>query len=174
MFLKTSKGVASNLNKKLLAGALALTLATTPFTGCVNGLVETDNKNTNVVVSGAMDSSVVKNLKLIEVKYADSNLLFLTIRTRVDNRFNNTTKYCYYNIFDEYSIIVLTGNLGLNPTDIENNDLGIRIIKEENFGDYLLYYGYDKNQYTNEELKEIFEFVKNNYEFENSKTLVKK
>lgn len=161
-----------NLNKKLLAGALIITFAASPLTGCANVNNKVNDDNSQIVINNTMDSSFVRSLKVIEIKTEESNSLFLTVRTRIDD--DNNTNYYYYNILRSYSFVVAAKNVGDEPNDLGDSNGKFTLVKEIDFSEALDEYGYNKKEYTKEDLEEIFELVESNYKFENNKTLVKK
>ena len=172
--MKISEGTIRNINNKILAGALVLTIMSTSLTGCVNNIKPTIDESSGIITSNVVDYSVIQNLKIVEVKKQEENLLFLAICIKVDNYYDDNTIYCYYNIFDEYSFTVLTKKIGNAPTDEDNIYNQCQIIAEYEFSDYLEYYGYNQKQISKEELQEIFKLIEKDYRNNKIKTLVKK
>ena len=166
------------ISPKIVSTALALTLITTSLAGCTKDFqykIENISGKDVVIVSGTMDRDIAEDLKIIELKVFDENYLFLTRRSDIGKTVNGRWAYTYeyWDVFENYKIISLTGEKGVNPIDINSNEEGIELVKEESLNNYLLYYGYKNKEYDIETLKEIFYKIQYNYEFESDKQLVK-
>ena len=80
--------------------------------------------------------------------------------------------YEYYDVFEDYKIVSFTDLVDQRIDDREITE-GVYLVKESSLNDYLLYYGYKDKEYTPEKLKKIFYDIKDDYEFEEEKKLVK-
>lgn len=175
---KTKKCVIKNVNTKLISSILAFTLITT-LSGC-NTAKDFEYKRSNTIdndvieITGTMDSDIVSDLKIIELKVFDENYLFLA--RRYDKGTNKNGKwaytYEYYDVFEDYKIVSFTD---LVDQRIDNREIteGVYLVKESSLNDYLSYYGYKDKEYTPKKLKKIFYDIKAGYEFEEEKKLVK-
>ena len=138
--MKFSKGIVKNVNKKLIASTLAVTLITTGLTGCINDVSIDDIKyttNDQGLVQGienSVSSETLKYCSIYKVYNQQLESRYYTICLRDD--FNGSYAVKYYDIF--------TGQ------ELKYSDYVFREV--EILDDYL-----DKNkkEYTELELKEI-------------------
>lgn len=169
-----------NISKRILTTVFALTLVTTSLTGCTKDFrYERTNINGKYVVSvsGDIDYKTAGKLKVIEINICGENMLFLArkyesaIRTKDAN---NKINYQYLDVFQDFKIIELIGESDENIAEIDSDNSNVKFIKEENLEKYLNEYGYNQKEYSIDELEEIFEKIEENYQFNDTKTLVKK
>lgn len=175
---KTKKCAIKNINTKLISGLLVFTLMTT-LSGC-NTAKDFKYERKNVAgkeivdITGTMDKDIAEDLKIIELKVFDEDHLFLA--RRYDKGTNKNGKwafdYEYWDVFENYKIISFCDYI---EGPIENIQIteGVKLVKESSLNDYLLYYGYKNNEYTERNLTEIFDNIKMDYEFEQEKKLIK-
>ena len=177
---KIKEGTVRNLNKKLVTGALITTLVMSSLTGCENTkdfeYERLDTAGRQVVeITGTMESEIANDLKVIELKVFDEDYLFLARRydmgTNIQGKWAYT--YEYWDVFEDYKIISLTGLVGVNPVDIDTSKENFRLVKETSLNEYLIYSGYKQKEYTAEDLEEIFNKIKSEYTFQEEKQLVK-
>ena len=176
---KKDKCSVKNINKKLLSGALILTMAST-FVGCSSDTdFKYDKQKINgreiVSVEGTMARSIANDLKVIELKVYDENYLFLARRNDIKTNSKDKTMltYEYWDVFEDYKIIELTDFVNINPIDVKFPVEHVDLVNEIDLSNYLIYYGVKKSTFTPKELKDVFTKIKDNYVFEDEKKLVK-
>lgn len=167
MVVNINKCKISNLNKKLIAGLLAITLAA-PLVGCNNaeqnyGLEYTIDSEGRYVYQNATFNSL-KNCKVVVFECGEERIVYLTEVVSYTHRYGSTTHY--YNIFGGQQLYWINskGSTGSSSMTIE---------KEFSFTDYLVINGEVQQEYTEQELKDILEQIKADYELQNDKQLVK-
>lgn len=177
---KIKEGTVRNLNKKLVTGALITTLVMSSLTGCASTkdfeYERLDNAGRQVVeITGTMESEIANDLKVIELKVFDEDYLFLARRYDMGTNVNGKWAYTYeyWDVFEDYQIISLTGLVGVDPVQIDTSKENFKLVKETSLNEYLIYYGYKQKEYTPDELKEIFYKIKSEYIFKEEKQLVK-
>ena len=154
--MKFSKGIINNINRKLIAGSLALTFLTTPLTGCSKVSINDIKyiKNDQGYVQGIEESVSCDTLKycnFYEVYNQATESRYYTICLRDD--FNGTYEVKYYDVF--------TGQ------ELKYSDYVFSEV--ETLDDYL---DKEKTEYSEKELKEILNKVIE-IQKENNKQLVK-
>ena len=150
--------VAWNINKKLLAGALACVLTTTSLVGCTtikDFNYETDEQGYVTRLSSKITYSRINNdCKFIKVKNNITNEEYYTISIYL---FNSVTwRHEDYDLFTSQ-------NLSLG--DFEKEYVG-------SVTAYLIAYKMVKDEYTEEELREVLNIFIENQEKDNSKQKV--
>ena len=161
--MKLNKGKVDNINKKILSGALALTLTFTTLTGCAKSF-----KYSKVIENNKLSTSVTgkisaNKLRLIELNiYGEKELRLVTTTKN-----NDTTEY--WDVFENYKVIELR-----NSSNVFEKDENIKIENEQKYKDYLIRYGYKGNYFKMREIKESFNITKKLYENNSNKQLVKK
>lgn len=159
--MKLKNGKIGNINKKLLAGALALVFTTTSFVGCKlntnkNNVTYITNESGNIVgFEGTIDFYELANYSFFEVK-------------------NNIKNEKYYTIAclkkDKQGKIVSINDI------FTNEDLNSSVFETKmhsNVAEYLLAYNMVKDEYTEEELREVLNFFIESREKDNTKQKVK-
>ena len=145
-----------NINKKVLAGLLGVTILTTPLglTACGHKLNEKNSyEDVNDYVILTLDT---KNGETIWLTREEE---FLE---------NYSVKRCnYYDVFNGEIILKTRENI----SQIE----GVETVSKENFQQYLIAYDCVQKNYTKEEIEELFNKVKEDfYNNEKGKELVKR
>ena len=171
-----------NVSSTILSTALAITLITTSMTGCTKDFryVSTKENGEQVVQAiGTMDFKTAESLKVIEIKIHNDHMLFLARKTKNDIRLKEyegveKRRYQYWDVFDDFKIIELKGEAGQDVAEIDYEVEEVDFLKEESLKKYLDEYGYKQKEYSVNELESIFEKIKDNYQYTNDKTLVKK
>ena len=175
--MKFGKGKIKNINKKIISGTLAFALVAT-LSGCTkdfNYTRELKDGKYSVIVTGDIDWKNACNLKLLELRVQDENVLFLARRYEKKKRENNIEKiiYQYYDVFEDFKIIDLIGEKGQLIEEINYKTENVEFVKEQLLEDYLTIDDYKKQSYSVEELKELYKRIKQNYEFEKTKKRIK-
>lgn len=134
--------------KKIYASILSAVLLTQ--TGC------TESKNYEV---GTIRREDLKEYKLVELKITEKPEIYIVNK---EEYFIPDEGY-YFRYIDVFSNKIMY--------DSKNNTE--EIIEENNFNGYLLYYGDNKEAYTKEELKNMYEQIKEEYVYKNEKTITK-
>ena len=156
--MKFGKGKINNINKKLIASALALTLITTGLTGCSDvsiediSYVQNEQDNTQSI-SGAVKYETLKYCAFYKVYNNKTDERYYTIA--LQDEYNGSYTVKYYDIF--------TGQY-LNYSDYVFKSI-------DTVENYLVNLDMVKDEYTEEELKGLLNVFINNQE--NSKQLVK-
>lgn len=171
-----------NISKRILTTALTLTLITTSLTGCTKDFKyerTTVNGKYVVNVSGDIDYKTASKLKVMELNVCGENILFLARKYETNASLkktngNNKIKYQYLDVFEDFKIIELSGDVGEYVTDIDYENPEVDFVKETDLDYYLNEYGLVQRKYSFAELKYVFDTIQNNYEFKNGKTLIKK
>ena len=171
------KGKIKNINKKLITGTLVFALTAT-LCGCTkdfNYSREIKNGKYSVVVTGDIDWKTASNLKLLQLKVLDKNVLFLARCYEKKINENNTKKiiYEYYDVFEDLKIIDLVEEKNQLSKKIEHQNDNVQFIKEEPLKDYLEEEKFKRKSYSVDELKEIYKIIEQNYEFEDTKKIIK-
>lgn len=164
--MKINKGKILNINKRLISGGLSLTLVTLSLTGCgTNGRLEYEinEHGDNVCVSEA-SYDYLKECKVLVFEKNSKIMVCLAKEVNYDTYYNNYT--AYYNIFGEQEIYRdgRDGNEKINS---------LKLLSNEPFVNYLIEYDKIKDTYTEQELKEIVDMIRDDYQKENNKELVK-
>ena len=141
--------------KKTKLLAILTVMITMLISVCVPAAVY-DGAPDVIEITGTMDSDIVSDLKIIELKVFDENYLFLA--RRYDKGTNKNGKwaytYEYYDVFEDYKIVSFTD---LVDQRIDNREIteGVYLVKESSLNDYLSYYGYKDKEYTPKKLKNL-------------------
>lgn len=161
--MKINKGIIENVNKKLLAEVLIFTLSTTPLVGCSNSLKYEKNKQGELVCINKVKHSFVEDYKVVVFEIDGKQSIFIA-EVLETNSFSGRGTYRkeYYNIFG--------GQLIYSSL---NDDTNLKIIEEEYLMSYLIKYDKVKSEYSEDDLKEILELIKNDYKKEKDKKLIK-
>lgn len=161
--MKINKGTIKNINRKLIAGLLVVSL-TAGLTGCAiqnQGLEYSENIQGRYVCNTRAGYGYLKDCKVVVFELNDVHTIYI-VRKLDRTPLNSTAiRYHYYNIF---------GNQLLYDTFSESSSL--KIIEETNLTDYLIIYNKVQIEYTEQELKDILEQIKTDYEEQKDKQLV--
>lgn len=139
-----------NINKKLIAGILTVTL----LAGCSSeshGL-PTETTAKGEVVYSTVEFNDIRNWKVVVFEFNGQKSFYLTEKINGVGKYGSTT---YYDVFGGESLYV-EGN--------KNTELSI--LMEAYLTDYLITYGKVQGTYTEKELKEILEQIKAEYELQ--------
>lgn len=153
--MKISKGIIKNVNKRLLCGALVLTLLTIPLTGCSDISIEDINYTTNA--QGEMDFT-------IDSKTLGYCSFFEVYNKKLDK------KYYTIGFIDEYngSYFIKIYDI-FTKEELKISDGTFRSIKRVDH--YLQELDMVKDSYTEAELKDLLdEFIQTK---EQNKQLIK-
>lgn len=161
--MKINKGTVKNINRKLIAGLLAVSL-TTSLSGCIKKndprfLEYTKDKTGNISYSGTMNYFYLSNVKFVVLETNDVRTMYLASLSIIDYG-KETEKRIYRNIFG-----------GQVLYDTSNKNLDSKIVEEMNIIDYLTSYNEIRQEYTERELKDILENMKTEYETEKEKMI---
>ena len=158
--MKFSKGKLNNVNKKILAGGLALTMICTSLTGClydpINDIKYTKNELGYIQ---SIDGNV--NYKILEFCH------FQKVRNKI-------TQEEYYTIVlqdKDFFVFFITYYDIFTKQNLTEGDFEFEIVGS--ITDYLIAFNMVKEAYSEEELKEILNKFIEIQEKENNKQLVK-
>ena len=153
--MKINKGTIKNINKKLIAGLLAVTL-TTSLVGC------TVSRGMQAAVTAKGEKTYLNaqynemgNWKVVVFELNNDEFCYLVEKVTKAGISN------YYNIF---------GGQRLYTEGNENSD--INVVLESSLTDYLIAYDKVQSEYTEQELKDILEQIRENYKTQKEKQLV--
>lgn len=146
-----------NINKKILAGILGVTMLTTPLglTACGHELNETKNSYEDV-----------NDYFVITLDTKNGKTIWLTEEEQffgpgLSNGCN------YHNVFNGEKIFY--------TEDDKSQIEGVELISKENFQQYLIGYDCVQNSYTKEEIEDLFQRIKTDfYVDEKEKELIKR
>lgn len=164
--MNIDKGKISNLNKKLIAGLLAITLSA-PLIGCNKvqqnyGLNHTIGSEGQYVYPNVVFDSM-KHYRIVIFKCADEYSVYLT---RVVSNMQEITTTYYYNAFGG-QLLYWSNSRG------NASDDSLIIEKEFGFDDYLIIKDEVQPEYTEQELRNIIEQIKTEHKKTKDKQLVK-
>ena len=163
-----------NNNKKIVKytsgiTALALTFSL-GMSGCSSSDSEfkfTENEKGEIVVE---EDSYIKyeylnNYYVVEVynSILDTNEIYIAEKIMNYRKYNNSYN-SYKNIFNGFVILY-------DENEYNNN---IKFIKETSLVDYLITYDLVKYRYTYEDMENVYNFIKENYRYENDSALRRK
>lgn len=158
--MKLQKGKLGNINKKLLAGALALVFTSTSFVGCAKSeetyTYETNESGYVVGFNGTMSYEYLSSCEFVKVKNKIKNEEYYTIADIYIGR--------YYSL---RSIKDIFTKQELKYQDIFEYERICHV------SDYLIAYNMKKAEYTEEEVKEILNLFIKNQENETTKQKIK-
>ena len=162
--MNIKSGRIRNINKKLIAGALVFTLVAVPLTGCeeYESFEYTTSEQGEYVASGKIAYNLLKTHCFLVIENSSYDVTEYYIADEVGHYIRgvrrNTT---YADVFN-------------NRTVFDCNAAGNRkILVCDKLEDYLYATNNIKASYTVEEVKLIFEQLKENYLKQNNKELVK-
>lgn len=158
----------NNINKRLISGMLGGIMLTTPLTltACSSSPYEyvTDTDGSVKLNSDKKYShNDVKDLRIINVKTKINENIYLVY---VDSYFFTGIPIGYYDVFTGRAIIHNNLN-GVVTTE------GVELLSEERIEQYLISYNMLKDSYSVEDLKILFEKIKQDVYSDNNKELVK-
>ena len=166
-----------NINKRFIASSVALTLLPSVLSGCTaNGFSYNEDKNGQVVASGTIDYDYLKNCYYVEIE----NPNYDKIEYYIAERKGIYESHIYSSSLSGYVYNDLITNKEVyrrNLNDFEyysqtSNKTNRKFIKEVKVEDYLLSENFIKNAYTADDVKQVFEAIKEN-EIAKEKELVK-
>lgn len=164
--MKIKNGVVKNINKKILSGAVALTLLTVSLTGCTSQKYQkfeySVNEQGEYQVNGTIDYELLKNCWFLVIDNPKYNIKEFYICDGIYHWAKYSEDcYSYANIFNNQEVF--------NPKKDGNRS----IIFSTKVDEFLLAYNNVKANYTKEDIEQLLEQMKNNYEKENNKQLIK-
>ena len=156
----------NNINKKLFATAISFTMITTNICGC--------GKNNIYELSEHGDTITYHDLQgrysIIELEILGENKIFFAKKiTTFDNYYSKTEYSKYYDAFNDGLIC----KVERNNASIEITDSSATFVSETDIKDYLLYYDMIQEEYTREELENLFSKIKEEKNENKEKKLVK-
>lgn len=166
--MKINKGKIKNISKKLTCGAICFTLVTTGLSACG------ENKNFKYGTTKTGEYLVTGNISyenlsadefvVIDNKSYDKKEYYICCRkSYINNGKTSMNKHdVYYN--------KLNNKIIFDTAEQQNTRKLIKVVKLE---DFLLAYNNVKSYYSKEEVEEILELLKQEYEKTNEKELVK-
>ena len=153
--------IINAINKRIVAGLLSVSLMT-GLTGCSEvsyGIpMETTDKDKIVYTSVGYDE--IRNWRIVVFEFNEKKSVYLIEKIIISGRAGSTIRY--YNVF---------GGQLLYASN--NKSAELKIIEEMYLGDYLIINNKIQSTYTEQELKDILEEIKTEYEPEKDKQLVK-
>ena len=165
--MRINKGIVKNINKKLIAGLLAVSLTTT-FSGCdersnvghYNWLEYKRDDSGILVCNDVMVYDAIRHTKIVTFDVDGKQATYLAYFASYNvGRYNQSD--VYYNVFG--------GQVLYKKQDKETK---LTILEEEKLTDYLVVYDKIQNTYTEQELKDILNQIKEDYKEEKDKQLV--
>lgn len=167
-----------NINKRFIASSVALTLLPSVLTGCTaNTFRYNSGDNHEIVVEGTIPYDYLKECYYVEIENPDYNKMEYYIASK-DNvlsiQYYGTNKvvgYRYYDLLTNREIYQRNKD-DYNYNNESSNKTNRKFIKEVKVEDYLLSENFIKNAYTADDVKQVFEAIKEN-EIAKEKELVK-
>lgn len=140
-----------NVNRKLIAGILAVTL----LAGCSSESygIPTETTDKGEVVYSSVELNDIKNWKIVVFEFAGEKVIYLVEKTTAVARGYSSASY--FNVFGGQCLYTTT-----------NKNTILTIENEMQLGDYLIVNNIVQSSYTEEELKEILEQIKTEYELQ--------
>lgn len=140
-----------NINKKLIAGILAVTL----LAGCssVSYGLPTETTAKGEVVYSTVEFNDIANYRIVVFDFDGEKVIYLVEKTTAVARGYSSTSY--FNVFGGQCLYTTT-----------NKNTILTIENEMQLGDYLIVNNIVQSSYTEEELKEILEQIKAEYELQ--------
>lgn len=144
-----------NINRKLMAGILAIALTTT---GCtMSHGIPTETTDRGEVVYSTVEFNDIRNWKVIILDVDGENEFY--IAKKATSYSGSVRATVYRNVFDNQVLKMI-----LRPSIAKSN-----IISEVDLLSYLVIYDKIQSEYTEEELKEILEQIKADFELQEEK-----
>ena len=161
--MRFSKGTIKNINRKLITGALALTLITTGLASCSGENIVFDysvNEQGEYEVNGNVSYERLDKCRFVVIENTSYNVMEFYICKYVAQPGSGIYSYPnYFNVF--------------NGQRINDNSNSRKIVHSEILEDYLYATSNIKANYTVEDVEQILEEMKQNYLKQNNKQLVK-
>lgn len=162
-----------NINKRVIATLMAGTMGLS-FTGCgeIKDKYRWDNIEQSYSLDGIYSLSELKDsVCLVEIKQDDEWNLHLSYVQSLDYDGNYHRITVVYNVYHDIftNEAIYTENL-LN-SDIKNDNVFVN--DNADIDSYLVNYNLIKENYTEEDLKQLLEFIKKDYTFNYDKQKVK-
>ena len=153
-------------NKKLKLRITALTLASTLIlNGCgVNNKFKiTENENNELVGmdDSYIDSKFINNYYVVEVYNNIRKQNEIYIASKKHLRYNGNK---YYDVFTNLELVC----------DNTNNDSILEYVKATNLSEYIISFDMGQAQYSYDDMKNIYEIIKENYIFSDNSSLKKR
>lgn len=161
--MKINKGIIKNVNKRLFTGVMIFTISTTALMGCSHSLEYVKNNHGELVCVNKVNHRYIEDYKVVVFEIDGNPTTFIT-KVIENNGNGGKGPYCkrYYNIFGDQLIY-----------DSLNKDSNLKIIEEEYLISYLVKYDKVKSEYSENDLKEVLELIKSDYQTEKNKELIK-
>ena len=162
----TMKIKLTSINSKLVAGMTAFTLITTSMTGCSkstpeNRFVYTENEKGEYICSNSLKNRYIDDYYVVITK------VYNKYSINLGRRKSSMNGITYFDVFSNTGIIYQA--YGAEFKNVEANTIPLT--------EFLIYYnGLVKEEYTEEELKEIYNQILNDFKLdeENKKLVLKK
>lgn len=162
--MEKNKIILKSINKKILAGTIVLGLTATTLMGCdtTTHFEYTTNEQGKYVCNNVMKYSNIQkdDYKVIRIMRGTDITIYITKKERA-GYFSKGQEYFYY--YDIFGTDVVYTNYSTKTT----------LLREENLEDYLINYDKVQEEYTEEEMQEILEQIKTDYEKSIGKTITK-
>lgn len=148
----------------------ALTLLTTLLLGGCgeagkDAFVIIENKDNQLVAqdNSYIDDFYINRYYVLEVynNITNQNEIYIA-------REEHSNRHTYY--YDVFTNIYMFNELDTNN---ENDNIGLKYIRKTPLKDFILTYNLGESEYTYEDMQNIYEVIKENYQFENDDTLRK-
>lgn len=165
--MKINKGIVKNINKKLIASLLAVSL-TTSLTGCDEQLnvgrydwLEYQKDDSGMMVcNDVMVYDRIRHTKVVTFEFDGNKATYLAYFVSYNNGRDNQ-KDVYYNVFGGQVLYIK-----------QDKETKLKILEENDLTDYLVSYNKVQSTYTEQELKDILNQIKEDYKEEKDKQLV--
>lgn len=159
----------NNINKRIISSSIALALIPSVLTGCTTSRFEySTNENNEIVASGTISYEILKDCYYVEIENPDYDKMEYYIASKDNYQYyaaNTVVGYSYYDLLTDREIYQR------NTNDYESlYKTNRKFIKEIKVEDYLLSENFIKNAYTVDDVKNIFDAIKEN---EQGKKIVK-
>lgn len=165
--MKINKGTVKNINKKLIAGLLAVSLTTT-LSGCDEranvghySWLEYEKDDSGMLVcKDVMVYDSIRQTKVVTFEFDGKRATYLAYFVSY-NAGRDDQKEEYYNVFGGQVLYIK-----------QDKETKLKTLEENDLTDYLVSYNKVQSTYTEQELKDILNQIKEDYEQEKDKQLV--
>ena len=153
-----------NINKKFIASSVALTLLPWVLTGCtVNTFKYNNGDNHEIAVSGVVSYDFIKECYYVEIENPDYDKIEYYIANKAGyySSDNTLVGYFYYDLLTNKEIYRRNKD-DYNYFNESSNVTNRKFVKEIKVEDYLFSENLIKNAYDVNDVKQIFEAIKEN------------
>lgn len=157
----------NNSRKRKQEITALMIMSTLLLSGCASKysrfeLVENENNEIVAVDDSYIDSEHISDYYVVEVynKMIQKNEIYIALKDGKRNWDDGTYYYIYNNVFTNLEIV--------NTSDEE---FVLEYVKETNLYDYIVSLGLEQYDYSYEDMKNIYEIIKENYVFNQDNSL---